>query len=50
MTKDKLIQDDVFLRGARLRARQKADERDLRGETSRAGAEDFSRRSWRRWP
>lgn len=41
MTKDKLIQDDVFLRGARLRGRQKADERDLRGETSRAGAEDF---------
>lgn len=41
MTKDKLIQDDVFLRGARLRARRKADERDLRGETSRAGAEDF---------
>ncbi len=40
MTKDK-HQDDLFLRGARLRARQKADQRDLHGETSRAGAEDF---------
>lgn len=41
MTKDKTTQDDLFLRGARLRARQKADQRDLHGETSRAGAEDF---------
>lgn len=41
MTKDKLTQDDLFLRGARLRARQKADQRDLHAETSRAGSEDF---------
>lgn len=41
MTKDKLTQDDLFLRGARLRARQKPDQRDLRNETSRAGTEDF---------
>ena len=41
MTKDKPSQDDLFLRGARLRARQKVDQRDLHGETSRAGAEDF---------
>lgn len=41
MTKDKLPQDDLFLRGARLRARHKADGRDLHAEASRAGAEDL---------
>lgn len=41
MTKDKPTQDDLFLRGARLRARRKADHRDLKGETSRAGADEF---------
>ena len=41
MTKDKLTQDDVFLRGARLRARQKAEQHELRGEADRVGAEDY---------
>jgi len=41
MTKDNPPQDDLFLRGARLRARHKADGRDLHAEASRAGAEDF---------
>jgi tellurite resistance protein len=41
MTNGKLTQDDLFLRGARLRARRKADQRERHGETSRAGAEDF---------
>jgi tellurite resistance protein len=41
MTKGKLTQDDLFMRGARLRTRQKADQRDLHGETGRAGTEDF---------
>lgn len=41
MTKDKLQQVDVFLRGAPLRARRRADERDLRSEATSAGTEDY---------
>lgn len=41
MTKDKLPQDDLFLRGARLRARHQADGRELRSEAVRAGVEDY---------
>ncbi len=41
MTKDKLPPDDLFLRGARLRARQQAGGRDLHAEASQAGAEDL---------
>lgn len=41
MTKDKLPTEDLFMRGARLRARRTADERDLRSEASRAGTEDL---------
>lgn len=41
MTKDKLPQDDLFLRGARPRARQQADGRELRSEAVRAGVEDY---------
>ena len=41
MTKDKLPQDDLFLRGARLRARHQANGRDLRSEAGRAGVEDY---------
>lgn len=41
MTKDKLPTEDLFLRGARLRAQQHVGRRDLQAEASRAGAEDL---------
>jgi tellurite resistance protein len=42
MSKDKSpFQDDIFLRGARLRARQNADARELRHETGLAESEAF---------
>ena len=42
MSKDKSpFQDDIFLRGARLRARQSADARELRHEAGLAESEEF---------
>lgn len=42
MSKDKSpYQDDIFLRGARLRARQSADARELRHEAGLAESEEF---------
>jgi tellurite resistance protein len=43
MTKDKQAQDDLFLRGARLRARQQASGRELHFEANQAGKEDLFR-------